>query len=863
MPEKTTGIGVARRQTSWAVQATDVATTILITLGGIGTIVAVLGVCVFLVYVVIPLFGAADLRSVESYPVSPGEGGPRLMRVSTDEYQRLGWAYFEDSTVVVFRFDTGETLDRRRLFEGAGPSAAAFAQSGEEAVFGFPDGSMRLAKIGFEARYLESEEVPEGLRGLSTGTVENHRVGVIERTSEGQWRTLAFRAEFEEPAPISPGSAVKRIDLSIRPDGPVVCAISEDGMLRIKRISKRKNLLTGKVTTTLTGGELPSVGGPRGLPGHLLLTGVADNIYLVYDDGTLVRVDARSIDEPKVAERLDLVEEVGARVTAVGFLPGKSTLLCGDTMGRVHGWFRIKPPGIQSADGSTLVRAKPLPGSGSPVTALGGSSRSRLLAAGYEDGTVRLYHVTSERSLAQVGTEPAGRVDAIAVSPKEDGILAAGTGRLFRCNIVAPHPETTVGSILGPVWYEGYENPQTVWQSSSGDDAFEPKYGVWPLIFGTLKATFYSMLFGVPLALLAAFFTSEFLHPKLRAKVKPTIEMMASLPSVVLGFLAALVIAPFIEDVVPHVLTMFVTVPFFFILGGYGWQALPSRVRNRLARFRILWIASILPIGVGAGWLLGPAVETMLFAGDLKAWLDGQIGSGVGAWFMILLPFSAVATALMIGRWVNPRLERAVAGRSRLAIAGVEIGKFLAGTAATFALALLLGALFNAGGWDPRDAVMGTYVQRNALIVGFIMGFAVIPIIYTIAEDALSAVPEHLRSGSLALGATPWQTGARVIVPTAMSGIFSAVMVGLGRAVGETMIVLMAAGNTPVLEWNIFNGFRTLSANIAVELPEAVQNSTHYRMLFLSALTLFAMTFILNTAAETVRLRFRRRAYQL
>ena len=93
--------------------------------------------------------------------------------------------------------------------------------------------------------------------------------------------------------------------------------------------------------------------------------------------------------------------------------------------------------------------------------------------------------------------------------------------------------------------------------------------------------------------------------------------------------------------------------------------------------------------------------------------------------------------------------------------------------------------------------------------------------------------------------------------------LFSALMIGLGRAVGETMIVLMAAGNTPVLDLNIFNGFRTLAANIAVELPEAVENSTHFRMLYLAALTLFALTFVLNTVAEVIRLRFRKRAFQL
>jgi phosphate transport system permease protein len=143
------------------------------------------------------------------------------------------------------------------------------------------------------------------------------------------------------------------------------------------------------------------------------------------------------------------------------------------------------------------------------------------------------------------------------------------------------------------------------------------------------------------------------------------------------------------------------------------------------------------------------------------------------------------------------------------------------------------------------------------------MGFAIIPIIYTVSEDALTAVPDHLRAASLGAGATRWQTAVRIIVPTAMSGLFSAVMIGFGRAVGETMIVLMAAGNTPVLEINLFNGFRTLAANIAVELPESVQGGTNFRMLFLAALTLFVMTFLVNTFAEAVRLRFRRRAYEL
>ncbi|MBM4130658.1 ABC transporter permease subunit, partial [bacterium] len=196
-------------------------------------------------------------------------------------------------------------------------------------------------------------------------------------------------------------------------------------------------------------------------------------------------------------------------------------------------------------------------------------------------------------------------------------------------------------------------------------------------------------------------------------------------------------------------------------------------------------------------------------------------------------------------------------------LALLDLARFLASALAAAALALFLAWLADAAGWDPRGTVFGTYVQRNALVVGVAMGFAVIPLIYTISEDALVSVPDHLRAASLGAGASKWQTAVRVVIPPAMSGLFSAAMIGLGRAVGETMIVLMAAGNTPIMEINLFNGFRTLSANLAVELPEAVQNSTHYRTLFLAALVLFAMTFVLNTVAEAVRLRFRRKTRRL
>ena len=158
--------------------------------------------------------------------------------------------------------------------------------------------------------------------------------------------------------------------------------------------------------------------------------------------------------------------------------------------------------------------------------------------------------------------------------------------------------------------------------------------------------------------------------------------------------------------------------------------------------------------------------------------------------------------------------------------------------------------------WISHDLGI-TYDQRNALVVGLAMGFAVIPNIYSIAEDAVFSVPRGLTLGSLALGATPWQTMTRVVILTASPGIFSALMIGMGRAVGETMIVLMATGNTPIMSLSPFNGMRTLAANIAVEIPEAPHAGTLYRILFLAAALLFVLTFIVNTAAELIRLKLR------
>lgn len=836
----------------------------LITVGGIATILAVLMIGVFLIWVVYPLLLPASVRGEERV-TPPWTAAP--LHLAMDEDQLLAWGIFADGTVQILRLDNGTVIQKRPLFEDGGPALTAFSGPGAEddVAFGFADGSVRGGTIAWSTETLEGDAVPEALRGLAEGEVAEHEGGLLRRTPGGQFQLLKLDVSLEPPLDdLGSSSPVLRLDhASPQKDERFYCVLSQDGKLRLHDVTRKKAPGPRRFKVEVTTGELP-LAPPAGKapPQFVLLSGQAENVYAAWDDGTLYRFNTRDLEKPLLIEVVDLLEDPKVKLTALRFLIGRTTLLAGDSTGRVRAWFGTRPATPSTADGVLLRAGHDFPGKGGAVSALAASSRTYFMASGHADGQARVRYVTSEKLLADLPTEGGQPVRQLALAPKDDGLAVLTPAGLWHWRMDPGHPEATLRSLFLPVWYEGYEKPQHVWQSS-GTDAYEPKLGLWPLVFGTLKATFYSLLVAVPLALLAAIYTSEFLHPRVKGAVKPTIELMASLPSVVLGFLAALVFAPYLDRVLPVFLALFLTVPAALLLGAYLWQLLPDKAALRLARWRFAFILAALVPGVLAAGVVGPAVERLLFAGSVKGWLTGRIGTGASGWLVLLLPVSSIGAAWLLARTVNPQLRGLTASWGRPACALLDLGKFLAVAAVAVALAGLAGLALGALGLDPRGTVFGPYEQRNALVVGFVMGFAVIPIIYTIAEDALSAVPEHLRSASLGCGATRWQTAVRIIIPTAMSGLFSAVMVGLGRAVGETMIVLMAAGNTPVLDLNVFNGFRTLSANIAVEMPEAVRGSTHFRVLYLAGLVLFSLTFVLNTIAEAVRQRFRKRAYQL
>lgn len=717
--------------------------------GGLVIIASILAILVVIGGEAIPLFRPATMRLVATQPLRAPTSAPvRPLpgALGVDEYRELAWVVSERAL---------------SLLALRGHAAA------RQTPIGGLDGAIATAVTGVTGS--------RSLIGTSDGRVIPLEIRIGVDYPEGR-RTVTAEPVFGPARAIDPGAGrpVRRLAAAHPERGSIVVAQLAAAELVLGAVVERKALIGGtrreesrqRLAVPLDG-EVTA----------LAIDGRGDDLFVGTSGGEVLRYDLRDRAAPTVAERVTAAAP-GVAITTLGFLIGDRTLVVGDARGGVSSWQVVPGPG---GGLPRLTRVNRFDPHADRVVAFSPSRRDKGFVTADAGGGVHVAYGTSGQTLVRTRAEPPGVPAAAVLAPKADGVLTvAADGAVRHWALHNPHPETTLRTLFGPVWYEGYTEPDHVWQSTGGTDDFEAKLGLTPLVYGTLKGTFYALLFAVPLALLAALYVSEFMHPSLKASLKPIVEIMAALPSVVLGFLAGLWLAPLVERVVPGLLVLPVVMT-GAILAAYAlWQALPARARGGVRPGgEVFLLVPVVVLSAVAAFALGGVIERWLLGGDYRGWLLSALGL--------------------------------------------------------------------------------TYDQRNSLVVGIAMGFAVVPIIFTIAEDSLANVPRHLRAGALALGATRWQTALRVVLPTASPGIFSAIMIGFGRAVGETMIVLMATGNTPVMNWSIFSGFRALSANIAVELPEAPEGGTLFRVLFLAAFLLFCLTFAVNTLAEVVRLGLRRR----
>lgn len=863
----------------------------VITIGGIGTIFVVMLVVFVLLGNVLPLFQSNRSEPLASITIS---NASPVLAAGVDEYGEVLWTIDASSTMRFYSISSGQSLG---IYTPGDVDASGNTESNEEAeskeetkrravcvsvadddaslLVGYEDGSVRPITFGYDVSFLKVADLPADIQfqDRDWAVFDN---AIYQQTNSGLVRRQRVdRLVFHPTIPLfsSPvvavdwktPQAVSSFDASMT----WVWAATDGKGVVLSKTENKVNPITDAISqesvTWKDGGEA----GNRSAWYGLMIDSRGSSLSAIDRDGKITYWNAESDGKLSVSKTHLSLAGSESQLTCSVPLLGRTSLMIGAQSGH------IEAVAMSAVDQSQeLMSIHRFEGRLGGVKSLASSPTARVLAAAFDDGDLAIYYVPTNRRLAKwriatsQGNSPLEGSDA-SVQPnvffssnaEVVGAIAGGEVSLWR--IFIPHPEASWTGFFGRLWYEGYPSPQHVWQSSTGNIEGEYKFGFMPLIFGTFKATFYSMLIGAPIALMAAIFGSEFMSSRWRTRFKPAIELMASVPSVVLGFIGALVLAPLLRD---HLMACLLSVPmilFLFLLGAHCWLLLPNRLAIRAKHWRLPILIGLIPIGVYLATLVAGPIEEILFGGSVTQWLAGQTGSGWPGWFSIgLLPIALIVAWTMSGP-MNPWMQSVAASMTPFRFAFFNLGFFLLGVLSVLVLSALVATALQVIGVDPRGPVLGPYQERNALLVGCILGFAIIPLIYTISEDALQSVPQHLRSASLGCGATTWQTTIRVVVPTAMSGLFSALMIGFGRAVGETMVVLMAAGNTPLMDINPMNGYRTLSATLATELPEAARGSTHYQGLFLAALLLFCFTLIANTVAELVRMRFRKRAYQL
>nr|MCU0781463.1 hypothetical protein [Akkermansiaceae bacterium] len=511
----------ARFQVSRGTLLIDRAMTQFIRVGGLGITVAVFGIFFFILIEILPLFRGAKVEeaAARQTPVT------QAAVMGADEWGELPFVCV-DGRELVFTDLAGERGDLRvplPLPDGFAPTVVRYRPIQRHLLVGGRDGRA----LAFEIKYNTD---------FSSGERQ-----VVPEVGE----PVVFRYEGE-----GGDAEVLDLDLASGSTRGVLAMIQRAGegrALRVVTFSRRRMLGS-------TGGSSPRqlvrqaeydvTASFTGLPVRLIASSVGDNFLLSNDTGEVFYFS----DEDG---KLDLRQEfrpfgdaAEPRIGSMDFVLGDNTVMMTSLSGEVRGFGLFLPQ--EDSPRRVWGHTKTFDSlTGGPAAFFVANPRNKSFLYG-RDAQVRLANLTSESERWR-GEMPFVVRNAAIDGKGEHLMLLDGDGKLHVSRITDPHPEASFRAFFGKVWYEGRSHPERVWQSTGGTDDFESKLSMMPLIFGSIKGTFYALLFAVPIALLAALYCAAFVRPEVKRMIKPVMEIMASLPSVVLGFLAGLVLAPMIE----------------------------------------------------------------------------------------------------------------------------------------------------------------------------------------------------------------------------------------------------------------------------------------------------------------------------
>jgi phosphate transport system permease protein len=562
----------------------------LIAVGGIAVIGAILLIFLYLLYEVVPLFQSAKIKPLTEYQLQADKPSIYL---AVEEQNKLALRLLPNGQVQYIDLDSGKTAYDLKLPLPEGSKITSFALNSDESrlfAVGLDTGEVFVAKHNYKITYPEDKKLI----------------------------TPELEYPYGEDAISVADAPILNLGLRDSEEALTLVAATEQGLIG-KQLVKEEDFIMETIEIVQKDLSLPNLTIAQNFtPKHLLLDVDARFLFVQTARDSFASIDLHT--------QTVSYEKQSAPIADMQMLLGDISLLIALNDGRISQWFAVRDNGevhvkeIRDFKSDLLKPAK-----GIELTS---EQRRKGFASITQSGDLTLYHATAQTDVLNAKLLDKGLVDQMALSPRADRlVIETDDGRLLVFDVKNKHPEVSFYSLWQQVWYESYDEPKYVWQSSSSSNDFEPKMSLTPLSFGTLKAAFYAMILAAPMAILGAIYTAYFMTPVMRRKIKPLIELMEALPTVILGFLAGLWLAPFMEEYLAAIFSILLVLPLGVVAFGYAMSRLPMRLQNSINQgWHGFLLIPVILLLISFCIMISPLLEQWFFNGNMRLWLSNDLG---------------------------------------------------------------------------------------------------------------------------------------------------------------------------------------------------------------------------------------------